>query len=408
MSGGQGYIGSKISLISRSDIRYVGVLHNINSEDSTVALEHVQSFGTEGRRGNPSEEIPPSDNVFEYIVFRGSDIKDLQVFEPPAPKQAAPPPQQYPNDPAIMNSTMDNYASKQPSAASPAPYTQAPYYNQNAPANTMANSNVDSRVPASKQQDTQMVGAAAPEGTPANAPRAEVTSTDVEQLAKSVSGMNVTGNEKPVAAAPIGSAKLPGTGEHLIKSNNRGNNRNSRVNVRYSAHGNANPTANNNTSANRVQIPNSDFDFETSNAKFNKDSILKEVTHPHEEEIVIDQSDVQDEDDVIIPPADDYYNKTRSFFDNISCEAKERSEQGNNKYGDNRRSKFHEERKLNVETFGQASVDQGRHRGYRGRGGHHRGGRGRGYRGGRGGYNNGNNNNNNNSNNSNRQQSTTA
>lgn len=27
-------------LISRSDIRYVGVLHNINSEDSTVALEH--------------------------------------------------------------------------------------------------------------------------------------------------------------------------------------------------------------------------------------------------------------------------------------------------------------------------------------------------------------------------------
>jgi Scd6-like Sm domain len=33
------FIGSKISLISRSDIRYVGILHEINSEESTVALE---------------------------------------------------------------------------------------------------------------------------------------------------------------------------------------------------------------------------------------------------------------------------------------------------------------------------------------------------------------------------------
>lgn len=37
MSGG--YIGSKISLISRSDIRYVGILHHLNPTDSTVALE---------------------------------------------------------------------------------------------------------------------------------------------------------------------------------------------------------------------------------------------------------------------------------------------------------------------------------------------------------------------------------
>ncbi|KAH8556776.1 Scd6-like Sm domain-containing protein [Umbelopsis sp. PMI_123] len=403
MSGGQGYIGSKISLISRSDIRYVGVLHNINSEDSTVALENVQSFGTEGRRGNPSEEIPPSDNVFEYIVFRGSDIKDLQVFEPPAPKQTAPAQQQYPNDPAIMNSNQDGFTSKQPAAVpAPAPYTQAPYYTQNAPTTTMVPPTVDNGVPVPMLQESQVtesVTAVAVEAAPTNAPRTEVTSTDVEQLAKSVSGMNVTGNEKPAAAATaIGASKLPGTGEHLIKSNNRGN-RNSRVNVRYSVHGNANNTANNN--ANRIQIPNSDFDFETSNAKFNKDSIIKEVTHPHEEDVTADQSATHDEEEVIIPPADDYYNKTKSFFDNISCEAKERSEQGNTKYGDNRRSKFHEERKLNVETFGQASVDQGRHRGYRGRGGHHhRGGRGRGgYRGGRGGYNNSNNS---------RQQSTTA
>ncbi|GAB5591162.1 hypothetical protein Unana1_06062 [Umbelopsis nana] len=373
MSGGQGYIGSKISLISRSDIRYVGVLHSINSEDSTVALEHVHSFGTEGRRGNPSEEIPPSENVFEFIVFRGSDIKDLQVFEPPAPKKASPPPQQYPNDPAIMSSSMENYAPKQQPS-----YTQAPYYGQTS---VPPQQGAENHVPPSQEPavtDSVPAPVEATSAAPTTAPRAEVTSTDVEELAKSVSGMNVTATDK--TAAP--SNKLPGTGEHLIRPNNRGN-RNSRVNVRYNAH--ANPST---TPANRVQVPKSDFDFETSNAKFNKDNILKEVHH--------DDGAQQEEEEVVIPPPDDFYNKTKSFFDNISCEAKERQEQGNNKYGDHRRSKFHEERKLNVETFGQASVDQGRHRGYRGRGGH-RGGRGRGgYRGGRGGYNN------------NRQQSTTA
>lgn len=33
------YTGSKISLISKSDIRYVGTLAAINTNDSTVSLE---------------------------------------------------------------------------------------------------------------------------------------------------------------------------------------------------------------------------------------------------------------------------------------------------------------------------------------------------------------------------------
>ncbi|RFU33366.1 hypothetical protein B7463_g2944, partial [Scytalidium lignicola] len=96
------FIGSRISLVSRSDIRYVGTLHEINSETSTVALENVTSFGTEGRKANPDDEIPPSDSVYEYIVFRGSDVKDLRIEEAPAPKETKPP--QVPNDPAILGS----------------------------------------------------------------------------------------------------------------------------------------------------------------------------------------------------------------------------------------------------------------------------------------------------------------
>lgn len=80
--------------------RYSGVLHEINSEESTVSLESVTSYGTEGRRGNPDEEIPPADQVYEYIVFRGSDVKDLRIETPAPPKENKPP--KMPDDPAIL------------------------------------------------------------------------------------------------------------------------------------------------------------------------------------------------------------------------------------------------------------------------------------------------------------------
>ncbi|KAF8460991.1 Scd6-like Sm domain-containing protein, partial [Kalaharituber pfeilii] len=95
---------SRISLISRSDIRYVGILHEINSENSTIALEKVVSYGTEGRHGDPAKEIPATDNVYEYIVFRGSDVKDLRIEEQAKPQQPKPP--QVPDNPAILQASL--------------------------------------------------------------------------------------------------------------------------------------------------------------------------------------------------------------------------------------------------------------------------------------------------------------
>jgi len=92
------FIGSKISLISKSDIRYEGVLYALDLREATISLAKVKSFGTEDR---PTERpIPSKDEVYEFIIFRGSDIKSIDVLEPP--KAGSNMPCGLPQDPAII------------------------------------------------------------------------------------------------------------------------------------------------------------------------------------------------------------------------------------------------------------------------------------------------------------------
>jgi protein LSM14 len=135
---------------------------------------------------------------------------------------------------------------------------------------------------------------------------------------------------------------------------------------------------------------NQEYDFESANAKFNKEDVAKEVAAAH----ITTPTNGTTTEGVEVPAGPSsaslaaalagdggtFYDKGKSFFDNISCENKDRAAPTT---GDVPATHWrrNEERKLNMETFGQASVDYGGPR--FGRGGY-RGGRGM-YRGGRGG-----------------------
>lgn len=88
-SGNIPYIGSKISLITTSDIRYEGILYTLNREESTIAVQNVRSFGTEGRR---CPEVPMSNEIYDFIIFRGKDLKDLTVLQGAPERPGAPSP----------------------------------------------------------------------------------------------------------------------------------------------------------------------------------------------------------------------------------------------------------------------------------------------------------------------------
>lgn len=140
----------------------------------------------------------------------------------------------------------------------------------------------------------------------------------------------------------------------------------------------------------KIEVPKTDYDFAEANAKFNKQDLVKvasaigsPISSPIDgsddisAEASINGGNRESEHNVVIPAAPGY-NKTSSFFDNISSESKDRDDAVGKRLGG--RAFRSEEQKKNLETFGQGSVDNGYRGGYRGRS------RGRGYRGGKGAH----------------------
>lgn len=94
------FLGCKISLISKCDIRYEGILYCVDPKESTIALSKVKSYGTE-TRGDPSNYVAPKNDVYDIIIFRASDVKDLRVDAPEPPGLS---------DPAIISARQSNTA----------------------------------------------------------------------------------------------------------------------------------------------------------------------------------------------------------------------------------------------------------------------------------------------------------
>ncbi|EOO03645.1 putative g2 m phase checkpoint control protein [Phaeoacremonium minimum UCRPA7] len=418
------FLGARISLISKSDIRYVGILHEINSSDSTVSLENVRSFGTEGRKGDVSEEVAPSDQVYEYIVFRGSDVKDLRIEEGPGSVKENKPPA-VPNDPAILGGAnqdarpppigpgadkqkgpaempsepkvLGHAPIQQASTSAPTPPVQSkPTVEEVKATAASLETNGKPGAQSSKSVPTGPRGTritpAVPlpaaltakvtqqaltsitkqaEGNPAASAAALRDATQAARAAVAVAMANLNG---PGGAAPAGAQQNGNAMDNLTNKVNE-----MRVNAARSGAPSNRGRGRGGRQA-KIDVPDADFDFASSNAKFNKDDLVKEAIagSPAPETPNESASDVPEAPTGNPPQA---YNKTRSFFDNISSEAKERADNNGQKPGG--REWRGEEQRKNMETFGQGSVDGG-FRGYRGRGRGRGGMRGRGYGQGRG------------------------
>merc|ERR1712018_318495 len=374
-TGGVPYLGSKISLISKSEIRYEGILYTIDTKDSTVALSKVRSFGTEDR---PTDRpVAPRDEIYEYIIFRGTDIKDIRVCQPPKPHPTLE--GGLPNDPAIVqhsaSSTMSSNAAvgsqKQPapigsSGSSSYGPIGSQTFSQAAPGPPFPSGNV----PAQPQNPSPVMDMLNHNSRPSSASPAQLSTGD------SKSPNNLEGRP---------SQRGRGGGSSGFYRGGRGRGVNQGGNQGYRGRGGGRggyqpgrPTANPKKEPLKFDA---EYDFDKANDEFKelleslqKSSLESKSANGDAETPAteLEEGEVEPENHESSPVPEQFYDKKKSFFDSISCEATEKS-----KAGPRQRQDRNAEFKLNKETFGVAG--RGGRGGYYNRRGYNNSG---GYRGG--------------------------
>uniref|UniRef100_A0A336K040 CSON011472 protein n=1 Tax=Culicoides sonorensis TaxID=179676 RepID=A0A336K040_CULSO len=398
-------LGSRISLISKADIRYEGRLFTVDPQECTIALAGVQSFGTEDRE--TQYPISPQSQIYEYILFRGSDIKDIRVINNCS----------IPNDPAIMQmhlpssnpGMMQGPAGFTPGSSfnvpnaiphmnnvAPPPLGNFAPFNQisgfgNLPANNMNNLNIGNE--ATKKNKTSGDNVTANEvniektATPASlsSRKSETVDTAVQTNVSKEKGNT---NKKPQQNYQRNNNQQQRQDNQGVNSDYRYNNRfqnNRQQNFNRNWNNRAVPQNNRNRFRGRPQGNfgnrnsnrgrnvlkfESDYDFEQANNKFEELRLqLSKLKVGEEQKCQPVNGEIEKKEDSgnetgagEHEPEDDEigYDKTKSFFDNISCEAVERSK------GKTQRTDWRQERKLNSETFG---VSHNRRGNFRPRGG---------------------------------------
>ncbi|KAI8981095.1 Scd6-like Sm domain-containing protein [Pilobolus umbonatus] len=364
---GVNYIGSKISLVSLNDIRYVGILHNVDSLQSTVALQNVMSYGTEGRKQRQEDEISASENLYDYVVFRGSDIKDLQVTEPPPIMKQfiAMQSSQYENMRMMSSNHYISPYHYNPGhtntywQSSQYQYPYMPYYtvahttmptlkpdHQYTPLTDYSRSFNQPYSQIDETVITPDMKNHATEDSKAEEIKTESDDSVAESLAQPVTELKrqpdtesihhkslieeiddsvnkeektseptrpvLTKHTKTPITEPV-HTKLPTTEPVNTKPPTKNTYMTAKKNTRQ-----------------RNRISHEEFDYALSTAEFIKNHAINKTN------------------DLIshIPDSEHFYNKNKSFFDDISCESTDTGREG----------KYHEERRLNMETFGQSNI----------------------------------------------------
>ncbi|XP_034552063.1 protein LSM14 homolog B isoform X2 [Notolabrus celidotus] len=336
MSSAKPCIGCKIALISKAQNRYEGILYTIDKVNSTVVLAKVRCLGTEGR---PTDRpTPPKEDVYEYITFRGSDIKDITLCEPPRSHHGLPP------DPAIVQSSIAGSSGGYPPHAPFSP--RMPAYNQLAPGSLLNQQYAAALGLGLHVRRGPMVEKAV-QTLHVDRSRRPLTATQEQWWERRPPR---TRRESPQPRRGTGPTRRWGPGLPSAVHETRQQNNENRPPPRRRQ----GARRRRNRSRGQLLVADvpsatlkfdTDFDFDSSNAQFMKEQLKKENEGRMNSKFRVLEVEEKEKEELHLVTDDDqfgpkcYYDKAKSFFDNISSDKKFRLT-------------WAEERKRNLETFG--------------------------------------------------------
>ncbi|PKI85293.1 hypothetical protein MVES_000787 [Malassezia vespertilionis] len=347
------FIGALISLTSRSNMRYQGILLNIDAAQATLTLEKVRSWGTEGRcaaAGNPKDELPGSDDLFDNIVFRAADVVDLRVDDPSPPGAEPTPGVPVPHTHGMHNSPSFGmqhpmhapppmgfhpaYANFQPQSMYGMP--PDPYGMDFMQGNYMGMGMQHSHVP---------FGAPPPHMHAATSVKPSSVEPGIDTVHAAMASMGMTDKPPKKSTEPrTSNARVQKEAQAPLATSAV---QHSQVQQRERRAVPGMPPGK--TASHRDTLPE-EFDFASANARFKKQVVphdaAKNAEHGRLDAISF------------VEPPTEFYDKKSGFFDNISSEVKERHENVTGRGSqDTYKTRIAEENARSAETFGESAVD---------------------------------------------------